>query len=118
MIEVKDAAHGVRILKALVEQGEKQEKEVGPKHLEADLTGEPDTLKYICMKLTMFHALVDGAKEVLADLQSAKIAHKLARVGTSHVMTQGRVGGISGAIIVLARAYAPRMKEAGMGVPE
>lgn len=84
-MNIKDPAHAVRVLEALVEQGAK-----------IDLEFYPSTAE------SMQDALVEGAKAVL------EMWYMWKRPDTSCDYW----------VIALAQAYAPRMLEAGMEVPE
>lgn len=87
-MKIKDPAHAVRVLKFLTE-----EKDLWMPYMD----GTPgDELLY---------ALFEGAKAVLNDLYRLEI-------GGWHTTCTKAV------IMSLAQTYAPRMKEAGMKVPE
>lgn len=96
-MKITDAAHAVRVLKALVE------------HLEnvPTLDGQHELV-------WVWHgALLEGAKAVLARVPDQKV---VAPEIWSKASEEGTL--LAFVILDLARAYAPRMLEAGMTVPE
>lgn len=107
-IEIKDAAHAVRVLKALVEQIEKQR-------------DDNTQMGRLNRPLPTELGWAEGAKVILED-------HAFASSGNWTTWNEelGKRIDISDAVkedadiitVKLARAYAPRMKEAGMEVPE
>lgn len=104
-IEIKDPVHAVRVLEALVEQGEKTQK--------------------IVPNDTVLKMIVEGAKAVLESnkkwaetLSKAKTLPGYRTDGGIHPTDDGINYGRDTLTVALAQAYASRMAEAGMTVPE
>ncbi len=105
--KIKDPAHAVRVLEALVEQGDRIEE------LTAQLSIKDCSPGLWRMRAGMFSALVEGAKAVLGEWE---------RIGELYaddllVKDGYMLNGQALLLVVLAQAYAPRMAEAGMEVP-
>ncbi|KKM94184.1 hypothetical protein LCGC14_1200900 [marine sediment metagenome] len=102
--KIKDHAHAVRVLEALVEQGK-----TGMHGMYWKQTGEKTG---VIKNHLWFDALAEGAKAVLDEYKKVH--------GERHGSTERGIiyYGYRIAVIVLAQAYAPRMIEAGMEVPE
>ena len=140
-MKITDAAHAVRVLEALVEQGDEMMGHISPGPWKADIegSGPPDgqwriidapeitvatvfqhgffeskdfNPKFVAASRSLVPALVEGAKAVL------KFGNQ-----TETIIDGDEVNLLSNFqaqnfVIALAQAYAPRMAEAGMEVPE
>lgn len=107
-MKIKDPAHAVRVLKALVEQG--------PKFIEHDVW-------LLCAySAPLVPALVEGAKAMLSRWEAISEKHqKYFDDGGDKLLGEfwaGRKEEANGFIVINAQAYAPGMKEAGMTVPK
>lgn len=94
--EIKDAAHGVRVLKALVEQGEQK-------------LGFPHKLYEPWMSMVL--ALIEGAKVIISLKQSPDFPSNPDLVVGETAMKEGTQ-------MLFAEAVARRMEKAGMEVPK
>lgn len=133
-MKIEDAGHAVRVLEALVEQGDKTilEASTGPwfiecngwlsqrlpgpsaKGLGAAVTDEELSKgdgNLIAASRSLVPALVEGAKAVLDRYRTTKM-------GIGNDPLSARLQEAEFNIFYLAKAYAPRMAEAGMKVPE
>jgi len=115
----EDPAHAVRILEALVEQGEKHRKYdtpekrwVGSRPLEDALI---EGAKAVLDKWNKVLAYQQIAEDSITGRGTPQDAYSTERVAETW---DNRVGEAAEFICALAKAYAPRMKEAGMEVPE
>lgn len=92
-MKIKDAAHAVRVLESLVEQGE-----------DFIIRLKIPEEAHWCM------AVVEGAKTVLECLGPDPLSTDIHRIDFQEGQLNIAIG--------LAQAYAARMEEAGMKVPE
>jgi len=138
-MNITDPAHAKRVLEALVEQGEKiiQKASDGPwicdQKFRPVITGFRDyevadsnsweDVPLIASSRSLVPALVEGAKKALARLQNAvNVEFSVSRDDDCEdhekelwliVLQESKEW-----VVDLAQAYAPRMKECGMEVPE
>jgi hypothetical protein len=142
-MKITGPAHAVRVLESLVEQGEKMIKDAHPGPFAGitiaaneiqiyrgreylgqggivlatipNITHQWATANLFKTSGSLIPALVEGAKAALKEheqIDYVKRDDSLSEVGKSwHEMS-------SKYVIILAKAYAPRMTEAGMEVPE
>lgn len=120
--QIKNAAHAVRVLEYLVEEMERLEKTGGPKNVKLSLDGDVEGMRYIGTRYLMAPALVEGAKAVLK--RHASFQNTTAQSYRSVVDKRNQENdawearyGAGAIVIALAKAYAPRMAEAGMEMP-
>ena len=104
-MKITDPAHAKRVLEALVEQVKNIDAKGGSKNVKISVEGDANGMKYFWVRYQMGMASIEGAKAVLEVLNDT---------GNSDLdlIRYQRVA------VSLAQAYAPRMKEAGMEVPE
>lgn len=94
-MKITDPAHAVRVLKSLVEYGD-----------------DPGIFAF-----AMEHGSVEGAKAMLKDWN--EVEHDSEYVNGYRSLYKNAVcEGVKKALLSQAQAYAPRMAEAGMKVPE
>ncbi len=102
-MKIKDTAHAVRVLEAL----EKTNLAAANSFVEP-----PEVRPFVV-------ALIDGAKAVLEEVAKAAHGYRINTDSQMETATQeGREDMADIMAIRLAQAYAPRMAEAGMEVPE
>jgi len=132
--KIKDPAHAVRVLESLVERGEELLMGLsdGPWYWQngsLQSSGEYDVLAkpthflhdrpMLAQGRSLVPALVEGAKAVLDEYRKVYIlvfdkatADDMAHINQADEEAKEKM------LVALAQAYAPRMKEAGMEVPE
>lgn len=99
-MKITDPAHAVRVLEALVEQGE-----MNFQISTTDIDDVP-TLEHL---IFMRKALVEGAKAIL---EMQIIPYTDTKIESAVAEERGLLA------LKLAQAYAPRMLEAGMSIPD
>lgn len=100
--KIKDPAHAVRVLEALVKHEEDRLKRFKDYYdAKAPMAG------------ILIRALAEGAKAVLEKIERERCQPKV-----DGTFSDGVDWGLGVSAKLLAQAYAPRMKEAGMTVPE
>ncbi len=113
-MKIKDAAHAVRVLESFVDQMESMEKIGGPRHVKLSLDGDVEGMKFLGARYLMSPALVEGAKAVLETYKKAKEEWGFCEAENP----EGYIYESERMVTALAQAYASRMIEAGLTVPE
>ncbi|KKM76733.1 hypothetical protein LCGC14_1377140 [marine sediment metagenome] len=113
--KIVNAAHAVKVLEALVEQVKNIDAKGGSKNVKLSVEGDANGMKYFWVRYQMGMASTEGAKAVLKLWDGLQRNKK----ENPHRAEEFEDPELDLGIFItdLAKAYAPRMAEAGMEVP-